>query len=978
VIVADAEVEVHADVRPFNREARAAILGGLRGFRPTVAVELDTASVNRQIAALERQFTGRSIRIGVDVDSGGLAGVQGQAGALGRDTTTVRVDADTDGALAKLRNLRTVLNGLSDLGRLGSVLLPLGALTRAVGAGFGVLAGQAGIGGLVTIIPTAVAAVSSLSGALLALPAAAAVGGALFATLSVGLLGFGDALNNIGDPEKLAEALEGMAPAAQSVILAIRDLQPAFQALKLDVQTALFEELGGMVTDLGGRAMPTLRNGLVRVASTLGDAAAQLILFAGEAETLDAIDRSFGAANQTVRDFAERALPGVLTALRSVVQAGLPFINQLGAALTTGLAGLTEGVTTLGVTAVINDAIGTARALGAVLADVGGILSGVFQAAAGAGNPLGGLGVALDQLNAFVNSPAGQGALGTIFSAFVQAATALGPVIAGVLTALGPLLSIFANLATAAAPFVATLLGALAPALASLAPAASILGASFGTLIASLAPVLPVVAQLVGVLAGALGGALRALAPAVAPVVTAIAGILSAVAPLVPFVAQLAAVILTGLAGALTAVAPALTVLVQSLVVGLAPVLPVIAGLFAQLAPVLGQVAAALVGALAPAIPVLAAGLQQLLVALQPVIPLLGEALTAAIAQIAPLIPLVVQNFVTLGGALITLLPPLLQLAAAVLPIFISNAAAAAPIVTGLVNAVAALAGPVAAVIGFLARLIGGVSQVGPAFAQARALVTGNMTALRAVVSAGVTAAVGFLRGLPGRAVGALASLGGLLTGVGTAAMGALGRAITSGISTAVAGLRGLAGRAVSAVGNLGSTLVGAGGDLLSGLARGITNAAGRAISAAREAASRVKNAVTGFFRISSPSRVFMDIGRDLMRGQALGITRSTSEAVRAAVEASRRVKLASVPTVATRSTPGQVVDRARVTAAAFDAYRRAGFTARADRFTGANERLYAPSKTVMVNMPGPVSRDLTERDVLDVLRIVDTLVPET
>ncbi|WP_431772177.1 phage tail protein [Streptomyces cucumeris] len=84
------------------------------------------------------------------------------------------------------------------------------------------------------------------------------------------------------------------------------------------------------------------------------------------------------------------------------------------------------------------------------------------------------------------------------------------------------------------------------------------------------------------------------------------------------------------------------------------------------------------------------------------------------------------------------------------------------------------------------------------------------------------TALLSWLKGFPGRAIGAIASLGGMLWSAASSAGGRLVSAIKSKGSSAINWLRGLPGRAKSAVGNLGRVLWNAGVSLLKGFIGGI------------------------------------------------------------------------------------------------------------------------------------------------------------
>lgn len=73
------------------------------------------------------------------------------------------------------------------------------------------------------------------------------------------------------------------------------------------------------------------------------------------------------------------------------------------------------------------------------------------------------------------------------------------------------------------------------------------------------------------------------------------------------------------------------------------------------------------------------------------------------------------------------------------------------------------------------------------------------------------------------------------------------------------------------------------GSELFNGLKDGIMDAGQRALQAALDIANKIKNAVAGFFKINSPSKVFFEMGGYLTEGLAKGILDGSSYATKAA-----------------------------------------------------------------------------------------------
>src|SRR5690606_19538544 len=182
----------------------------------------------------------------------------------------------------------------------------------------------AGIAGLGSIAMQA-------SGAVFLLPAAVGAAAVGVGTLTLAFAGFGEAMKNLGDPAKFAEAIKDLAPAAQETAIAVRDLKPAFDALKLDVQQQFFEGLGTTVREVGGTYLPILRDGLRQVAAAMGAAAQK----AGQALMRpDTI-----AAYRTALDNFAAAFRELIPAGGAVVRA----FAQIGAVGSQFLPGLAAG-----------------------------------------------------------------------------------------------------------------------------------------------------------------------------------------------------------------------------------------------------------------------------------------------------------------------------------------------------------------------------------------------------------------------------------------------------------------------------------------------------------------------------------------------------------------------------------------------------------------------------------------------------------
>ena len=320
---------------------------------------------------------------------------------------------------------------------LGSALLKGGAGIAALGSGVQVVGGLA-------------AALGTAAGAALVLPAVFGAVKLATAAATVGMQGFSDAMGSLDDPAAFAEAVGKLAPAAREAAIAVRGQKGAWDALQLDVQQKLFQGIGSHITALGGRYLPVLRGALGGVAGDMNAA--------GRA-TASWLDRDPAQATVTT------TLDNMRAAIRNVLEAVSPLANALFNVMAVGaefLPGLTGGageaaerfadlVANMRDSGELHDII--SRGLSALgdLAQVGGnvaqIIGGIFRAAStDGGSFLSTLEASTQAIADMVNSADGQEALTAFFATaatlsglFMQALSALLPVLPPLVTVLGTL-----------------------------------------------------------------------------------------------------------------------------------------------------------------------------------------------------------------------------------------------------------------------------------------------------------------------------------------------------------------------------------------------------------------------------------------------------------------------------------------------------------------------------------------------------------
>ncbi|MGE2690336.1 hypothetical protein [Mycolicibacterium pulveris] len=131
--------------------------------------------------------------------------------------------------------------------------------TGAVFRALGTVGAPIAISAVSAALVYAAGIAASAAQSLWLLPGAAGAAGAAFGSLRIATLGFGDALKDIRDPEKFAEALRELAPNAQQAALAIQNLLPRFDQLKNAAQNALFADVGQQLTALANQFLPTIQ-----------------------------------------------------------------------------------------------------------------------------------------------------------------------------------------------------------------------------------------------------------------------------------------------------------------------------------------------------------------------------------------------------------------------------------------------------------------------------------------------------------------------------------------------------------------------------------------------------------------------------------------------------------------------------------------------------------------------------------------------
>jgi len=515
--------------------------------------------------------------------------------AVDRDTdeTSSRVSTKWKRVFTGLRaTLTSVFSGAALVGK----FLLVG--TAAAGAVAGVVQLGLAVGALA-------GAALQAAGVVGLLPAALA--GYLVVSTAVKLAtqGMGDAFKAIasGDGAAFQEALKNLAPAARDFAKAVKDVKPAFDEMRLDVQQALFEELGDVVRPLAETYLPLFGDTFRSIARDVGGAGADVAAFLLQAEQVQKV----GTFTASVRDaFAglRGAIVPATSALLDIVTTGSTFLPRLTAAVTTFATSFAERISAMAadgsLEAFFNRAIEAVKTLGAIAGNVFEGLGNIMDAArASGGGLLQNIEAITQRFADFTGSSAGQEALIGFFTSMRRVVDALAPAFFQLVSIIGTtVMPIFADIAQAIGPVLVPIFRALGQLLASLRPLLTALADAFATVLAAFEPVIDAFSR-------ALDEAMPQLKPVIEDIGKAFANLVKALAPLAPVFVELIQIVLSMLPPFIQMVADILPSLIE-LIKAVMPYIRAWAEAFIALMPIIADVANFLLAILVPVITIVA------------------------------------------------------------------------------------------------------------------------------------------------------------------------------------------------------------------------------------------------------------------------------------------------------------------------------------------------------------------------------------
>jgi phage-related protein len=173
-------------------------------------------------------------------------------------------------------------------------------------------------------------ALADLAGVVTVLPAAIGSLASILIVTTVAFQGFGDAISAVikGDPDKIAEAMEKLAPAAQKVVKEFQAMLPLFRQVGDSIQQEFFEPLVGLVTQFGNRTLPALRDELDVLAQAIGRAFGHFGDLVNAGENVRILENLL-ASTARITDTLGAAFADLGQALFNALDAGLPSLERI-------------------------------------------------------------------------------------------------------------------------------------------------------------------------------------------------------------------------------------------------------------------------------------------------------------------------------------------------------------------------------------------------------------------------------------------------------------------------------------------------------------------------------------------------------------------------------------------------------------------------------------------------------------------------
>lgn len=557
--------------------------------------------------------------------------------------TALVLERNIGGALKNISRTagRGVLDFSVDTAGLSSAVgqaSKLGAILSTLG--LGVLAGQAGIGGIAAVVSS----LSQTVGVIALLPAAGAAAATSLGVVALGIQGVGEALSET-DPTKFAEALTKLAPSARDFARAVRDAQPAAEALQRAIQQELFADFAGEVDRLADVLLPRFQRELVGVASQFNDIGFEFTRFVTSTRTLRDVNRLIERTGKST-DILTAAVEPLLESMRDIGAVGAEFLPRLAADFAeVGIRFgrfIANARDTGALQRFIQNGIDSTKLLISTFGNLGNAIGGVFTASNRSGTSfLETLDEMTERLANVIRSAEGQDTLATFFDSAREVGADLLPLLGQIARVIGgEIAPLLARVGSNVLPAVTRTVSEFGRAINTAAPGITEFSAGFGDFLDMLNAegVLDTIGKLVNAIGPQLGQALRDVAPVLGEVIVKLGSELTDVLPkLIPRVADFA-----NSFGEL--LGPALDLLGVVGSIASEVVLPALTKLADTLTPIVDKVVSKVETVLIPMLPKIKTAIDGLITELGPAIDALGDGFVKALELLVTTMPDVIKS----------------------------------------------------------------------------------------------------------------------------------------------------------------------------------------------------------------------------------------------------------------------------------------------------------------------------------------------
>jgi phage-related protein len=326
-------------------------------------------------------------------------------------------------------------------------------ITATLGmAGKGIFNPVTMIGGLIFGAAQAIAAVAPVVGVLNLIPAAALGAATSLGTLLIAIHGVGKAIaaGLTGDMQQYQKALAKLVPSQRELVKEVVALKPALTAIKENVASTFFYQLGKDIHTLGGMYLPLMNSELGATAAVFNNMIQSYFNWLKVPDTFRSISTSLNNVTEGFRRASEAFLP-FISGLNDLVAVGSTFLPGLGQGVANLGDRFSEFMARIAGDNTLHDwiqnSLDVLKMFGGLLKDAWNVLMPIIHALnATSGGGFGFLGKLLRDLGDFFKSTEGTRfltnlftILNKIFTGLANAVMMLLPIIGKLLDALMPL-----------------------------------------------------------------------------------------------------------------------------------------------------------------------------------------------------------------------------------------------------------------------------------------------------------------------------------------------------------------------------------------------------------------------------------------------------------------------------------------------------------------------------------------------------------